>query len=174
MAKIDEEIGSLLDRFNESREKFKNEKENKVKRVSELKDEFELLATNKIKPIMIEYKKLLESKNIGCDVEETSGSEYRDSYSSVVMKDSYPSIALIVDYKTETSSRATHKPEIRFYPKEESIIAYEKKFVPDGSGSEGVEGSYEKEKVTDDFIREKIRDFVKGTFSKEWTQNDFY
>jgi hypothetical protein len=34
MVNVDEELGSLLDRFNESREKFKNEKENKEKRIS--------------------------------------------------------------------------------------------------------------------------------------------
>ena len=175
MVNVDEELGSLLDRFNESREKFKNEKENKEKRVSEFKNEFESFATNKIKPIMIEYKKLLENKNIGCDVEEKSASEYRDSYSSVTLRrDSSSSIALIVDYKTEASSRAAHKPEIRFYPKDESIIVYEQKFEPSGGGSAGVEGSYEKEMVTDDFVRSKIGDFLKEIFSKSWTEFDFY
>lgn len=174
MVKVDEELESLLDRFNESRKKFKNEKENKEKRVSGFKDEFKLFATNKIKPIMIEYKKLLESKNIGCDVEEKSGSEYRDSYSSVALRDSYSSVALIVDYKTETSSKAAHKPEIRFYPKDESIEIYEEKYEPGGSGSAGVEGSYEKETLTDNFIRSKIGDFLKETFSKTWTEHDFY
>ncbi|HXV88716.1 MAG TPA: hypothetical protein VD710_06445 [Nitrososphaeraceae archaeon] len=175
MVNVDEDLRSLLDRFNESREKFKNEKENKEKRVSEFKNEFELFATNKIKPIMIEYKKLLENKNIGCDVEEKSASEYRDSYSSVTLRrDSDSSIALIVDYNTETSSRAAHKPQIRFYPKDESIIVYEQKFEPSGGGSAGVEGSYEKERVTDDFIRSKIGDFLKEIFSKSWTEFDFY
>lgn len=64
----------------------KMRRKNKEKRVSEFKNEFELFATNKIKPIMIEYKKLLENKNIGCDVEEKSASEYRDSYSSVTLR----------------------------------------------------------------------------------------
>jgi hypothetical protein len=125
---------------------------------------------------MIEYKKLLERKNIGCDVEVKSASEYdRDSYSNVRLKrDSYLSIALIVDYKTETSSRAAHKPEIRFSPKDESIVIYEQKYEPGGNGSAGVEGSYEKERVTDDFIISKIGDFLKETFSKTWTQHDFY
>lgn len=150
-------------------------RKNKEKRVSEFKNEFELFATNKIKPIMIEYKKLLENKNIGCDVEEKSASEYRDSYSSVTLRrDSDSSIALIVDYNTETSSRAAHKPQIRFYPKDESIIVYEQKFEPSGGGSAGVEGSYEKERVTDDFIRSKIGDFLKEIFSKSWTEFDFY
>ena len=170
MVNVDEELGSLLDRFNESREKFKNEKENKAKRASEFKNEFELFATNKIKPIMIEYKKLFENKNIGCDVEEKSASEYRDSYSSVTLRrDSNSSIGLIVDYKSETSSTAAHKPEIRFYPKDESVIIYEQKYDPGGKGSAGVEGSYEKERVTDDFIRSKIGDFLKEIFSKSWT-----
>jgi hypothetical protein len=49
MVNVDEELGSLLDSFNESREKSKNEKENKEKRVSEFKDEFKLFAANKSK-----------------------------------------------------------------------------------------------------------------------------
>jgi len=166
MEENNKDLSSLLDKFNEKHKEFRAEKNNADKRVSDFKDEFKDIAIIKIKPIMVRYGELLESKNIGYHI----GEHFDVRYSPI--KD--PSISMIIDFNTEASRQASTKPEIRFSATGEFISLYEAEMDPHGSGSAGASGTLTKDEFTDELITEKIETFLRKIFSKDWTKYDFF
>jgi hypothetical protein len=65
------------------------------------------------------------------------------------------------------------KPALKFVSENKKITIYEKKFGPSGSGSSGKEGTYEPYQINESFVKEKLSNFFKSLFDKEWHLADF-
>jgi hypothetical protein len=121
MEENNKDLSSLLDKFNEKHKEFRAEKNNADKRVSDFKDEFKDIAINKIKPIMVRYGELLESKNIGYHI----GEHFDVRYSPI--KD--PSISMIIDFNTEASRQASTKRKLDSLQQENLFHCMRQKWI---------------------------------------------
>jgi hypothetical protein len=163
MEDIEKELGPLLDNYNKKYEEFKNDSERKVKETNEFEGQFKTLINTVIRPEMEKYKQLLDKRGFSSliKVEPEHGFENKS-----------PKISLTFSYK-KTKSYATSHPSITFSADGKTIRMYENKFDPGGSGGSGERGSFEINQITPELVREKLNDFLRSLFSREWQSYDF-
>ena len=161
MEDLKDELGPFIDKFNEARLKTDRERNDKNTREDEFRQEFKSITTDRIKPIMAEYQTLLELKNQRCNIIIKPGPEsyqYDD-----------PMISMTVGFPNNYSNYS----EITFSLQGESIGIHSNIRDPNGSGGSGPGGTYTKDQLTDEFIKEKLTSFVKDIYNKEWKSYSF-
>jgi hypothetical protein len=161
MEDIDEELGALLDNYNN---KFEGSGENH-KRLEEnqaIRNAFNELVENVIRPGMNKFSLLLSKKGFRCSILHEAGHQI----GSITMSLNYKKLAY-------TEFISAIPPQIKFRIENMKISINESKFDPSGLGCSVVEGTYDIHQITESFINSKLKDFLISLFNREWKSYDF-
>jgi hypothetical protein len=141
MEDIEKELGPLLDEYNNMQQKIKGKKRQEREQYIAREKEFKDLFNTIVKPVMADYSKYLETKNI-------------DSY---ITED--PNIAEIAfGFHPSDLTERRRSAEINFSRQDEKLRVVERNEMAT------VESNYEKQDLTHEFIRRKITDLIKNFF----------
>jgi len=149
---IDKELGKLFDKLEKKLQenKLTEDKEGQEKLVSDR--EFGELSDNIIQPIMLEYKKFLETKgkrvSLSCTVEKPHPLLQDITFE---LKDS------------NLLSKYGSVPKITFFPKDGRVHIFEEGTLGDGHP---IESSYNKNEITEEFVRKKLTALIKEYVDK--------
>jgi hypothetical protein len=163
MEDIEKELGPLLDTYNKKYEENKVTKQKKSEEIDDLKDRFNKLIEDVIKPEMNKFKGLLEKKGLTSSITVEPQNEWEK-------KQKDPSITFSFNYRN--SSHSSKPPSITFLGGSRTIDMFHQKWAPHGSGSAGKEESFNIDEITGDFIRSKMMGFFKELFDREWPSYD--
>jgi len=149
---IDKELGKSFDKLEKKllENKLAEDKEGQEKLVSDR--EFGELSDNIIQPIMLEYKKFLETKgkrvSLSCTVEKPHPLLQDITFE---LKDS------------NLLSKYGSVPKITFFPKDGRVHIFEEGTLGDGHP---IESSYNKNEITEEFVRKRLTGVIKEYVDK--------
>ena len=149
---IDKELGKSFDKLEKKllENKLAEDKEGQEKLVSDR--EFGELSDNIIQPIMLEYKKFLETKgkrvSLSCTVEKP-----------------HPLLQDITFELKDSNSLSKYGsvPKITFFPKDGRVHIFEEGTLGDGHP---IESSYNKNEITEEFVRKRLTGVIKEYVDK--------
>jgi hypothetical protein len=161
MEDIDTELGALLDNYNNKFEKS-GENHKRLEENQDIKNAFNALIENVIRPGMNKFSLMLSKKGFRCTIFHEAGHQI----GSITMSLNYKKL----DY---TEIIPPVPPQIKFRIVNRQISITESKFDPSGLGCSVAEGTYGIHQITESFINGKLKDFLISLFNREWKPHDF-
>ena len=152
MKGIDEELGPLLYKLEKKlkRKRIENEKQKRIELVPD--KEFNEISEKKILPVMIAYKKFLQTKeksvSLNCAIEK---SHQLDQGVTFELKDS------------TTISKYDSVRRITFFPRNGRVHIFEEGTLGDGHP---IESSYSKNEITEEFVRKRLTGLIREYVDK--------
>jgi hypothetical protein len=149
---LDDELGQSLHKLEKKlkRQKLENKKRKGAESVHD--KEFSEIIEKIILPIMIEYKKFLESKqenvNLNCIIEK----QYQLQES--------------ITFELKGSTKISKQDSVRritFFPRKDRVHIFEEGTLGDGHP---IELSYTKNEITEEFVRKKLTGLIKEYVDK--------
>ncbi len=152
LKRLDDELGPSLHKLEIKlkRQRLVNEKQ--LGQKSGFDKEFNEIIKKTVLPIMIEYKKFLESKQ-------------QNMYLSCIIERPYQ-LHEGITFELKDSIKMSRQPTVRritFFPRNERIHIFEEGLLGDGHP---VELSYAKNEISKEFVRKKMSSLVKEYIDK--------
>jgi hypothetical protein len=162
MEHIDKELGTLLDNYLEKFEVSQLSRQKQLKENQHFKNDFNKLVENVIIPEMNHYYTFLEDRGIGAAIIRSSLlHEAGHQGQSIILSFSYKK-SLYHEFTLLIS------PSIKVVTENRKIAIYENKFDASGVGCCAREGVYETSQITESFVKEKLSNFFKTLFKREF------
>jgi hypothetical protein len=153
---LEKELGPLIENFQNLLKDAKARKLDSLREDEDLKNEFNELSQHVIEPVMRRFESYLESKDVNSNV---------DIQSEIVGKKS-PSIGFSLHLKLTHESRF---PNIKFSLSGEKISVQEDRLMTKGEvNQDTVPQYYDKELITEEFVKERLIGLIKSCFDKDW------
>ncbi len=141
MEDIEKELGPVLDEYNKMQRKIKENKRQEREQYIAREKEFKVLFDKIVKPVMADYSKYLETKNI-------------DSY---ITED--PNMAdMAFGFHPSGLTERLRSAEIKFSRQDKKLKIVERNEMAT------VESNYEKQDLNQEFVRKKLTDLIKNFF----------
>lgn len=152
LKRLDDELGPSLHKLEIKlkRQRLVNEKQ--LEQKSGFDKEFNEIIKKTVLPIMIEYKKFLESKQ-------------QNMYLSCIIERPYQ-LHEGITFELKDSIKMSRQPTVRritFFPRNERIHIFEEGLLGDGHP---VELSYAKNEISKEFVRKKMSSLIKEYIDK--------
>ena len=149
---LDDELGPLLDKLAKKLKRQRLESE-KRKGVGIAPDKvFSEICENIILPVMVEYKKFLETREesilLNCVIEKSYELQKGITFE---LSDSKP------------KSNFVSVTSITFFPRNDRVHIFEQGTLGDGHP---IEGSYAKNEITEEFVRKRLTGLIKEYLDK--------
>ena len=152
LKRLDDELGPSLHKLEIKLKRRRLVTEKQLGQKSGFDKEFNELIKKNVLPIMIEYKKFLESKQ-------------QNMYLSCIIERPYQ-LHEGITFELKDSIKMSKQPTVRritFFPRNERIHIFEEGLLGDGHP---VELSYAKNEISKEFVRKKMSSLIKEYIDK--------
>ena len=156
MKDLEKELGPLIENFQKLLKDAKAKKLDSLREDEDLKKEFNNLSQHVIEPVMRKFESYLESKDVNSSVH----------IQSEIAAGKNPSIEFSLHLKLTHESRY---PNIKFSLSGEKISVQEHRLMSkDEVRQDMIPEFYDKEQITEEFIKERLIRLIKSCFDKDW------
>ena len=156
MEDFEKELGPLIENFQNLMKDAKAKKLNALRENEDLKKEFNKLSQQVIEPVMRKCERYLASKDVNSSVH---------THSEIVAGKN-PSIEFTLHLKLTHESKY---PNIKFSLSGEKISVQEDRLMTTGEVKQDLTPEYyDKEQITEEFIKERLIRLIKSCFDKDW------
>ena len=156
---LEKNLGSYIDNYNKKLEESEELNAAEQKSLEELKKQFIVLAEQTIKPTIKNFKNFLESRNQACSMEIKTPMNIDDELPSVIFEIRPP---------FKRNFALDNHPQLSFQlTRSEKIAVYSHKHMP-GAGNSGSEGEFGIDKITSEFVEQKIINLIKDCYDRSW------
>jgi hypothetical protein len=153
---LEKELGPLIENFQNLLKDAKAKKIDSLREDEDLKKEFNKVSKDVIEPVMRKFESYLKSKEVNSSV----------NVRSEIVSGKNPSIEFILHFKLTHESRY---PNIKFSSSGEKISIQEDRLITKGEVRQDmVPEYYDKEQITEEFIKERLIRLIKSCFDKNW------
>jgi hypothetical protein len=153
---LEKELGPLIENFQNLVKDAKAKKLDSLREDEDLKKEFNKLLQHVIEPVMRKFESYLASKNVNSSVHIQS--------ETVAGKN--PSVEFSLHLKLTHESKY---PNIKFTLSGEKISVQEDRLRTKGEVRQDMPPQYyDKEQITEEFIKERLIRLIKSCFDKNW------
>ena len=156
MEDLEKELGPLIENFQNLVKDAKAKKLDSLREDEDLKKEFNKLSQHVIEPVMRKFESYLESKDVNSSVH----------IQSEIVAGKNPSIEFSLHLKLARQSRY---PNIKFSLSGEKISVQEDRLMSkDEVRQDMIPEFYDKELITEKFVKERLLRLIKSCFDKDW------
>ena len=156
MEDFEKELGPLIENFQNLMKDAKAKKLNALRENEDLKKEFNKLSQHVIEPVMRKFERYLASKDVNSSVHTQSE----------IVAGKNPSIEFSLHLKLTHESKY---PNVRFSLSGEKISVQEDRLMTIGEVRQDLTPEYyDKEQITEEFIKERLIQLIKSCFDKDW------
>ncbi|HEY9490452.1 MAG TPA: hypothetical protein VIP56_00600 [Nitrososphaeraceae archaeon] len=156
MEDLEKELGPLIENFQNLVKDAKSKKLESLREDEDFKKEFNQLSKDVIEPVMRKFESYLESKDVNSSVH----------IQSQIVAGKNPSIEFSLHLKLTHESRY---PNIKFSSSGEKISVQEDRLMTkDEVSQDMIPEYYDKELITEEFVKERLIRLIKSCFDKDW------
>ena len=156
MEDLEKELGPLIENFQNLVRDAKEKKLDSLREDEDFKKEFNQLSKGVIEPVMRKFESYLQSKDVISSV----------NIQSQIVAGKNPSIEFSLHFKLTHESKY---PNIKFSSSGERISIQEDGLTAKGEVRQDMMPEYyDKEEITEEFIKERLIRLIKSCFDKNW------
>ncbi|TLX89060.1 MAG: hypothetical protein E6K94_11130 [Thaumarchaeota archaeon] len=156
MEDLEKELGPLIENFQNLVRDAKEKKLDSLREDEDFKKEFNQLSKGVIEPVMRKFESYLQSKDVNSSV----------NIQSQIVAGKNPSIEFSLHFKLTHESKY---PNIKFSSSGERISIQEDGLTAKGEVRQDMMPEYyDKEEITEEFIKERLIRLIKSCFDKNW------
>ena len=156
MEDLEKELGPLIENFQNLVRDAKEKKLDSLREDEDFKKEFNQLLKGVIEPVMRKFESYLQSKDVNSSV----------NIQSQIVAGKNPSIEFSLHFKLTHESKY---PNIKFSSSGERISIEEEGLMAKGEVRQDMMPEYyDKEEITEEFIKERLIRLIKSCFDKNW------
>jgi len=156
MEDLEKELGPLIENFQNLVKDAKAKKLESLREDEDFKEEFNQLSKDVIEPVMRKFESYLDSKDVNSSV----------NIQSQIVAGKNPSIEFSLHFKLTHESRY---PNIKFSSSGEKISVQEERLMTkDEVSQDMIPEYYDKELITEEFVKERLIRLIKSCFDKDW------
>ena len=156
MEDLEKELGPLIENFQNLVRDAKEKKLDSLREDEDFKKEFNQLSKGVIEPVMRKFESYLQSKDVNSSV----------NIQSQIVAGKNPSIEFSLHFKLTHESKY---PNIKFSSSGERISIEEDGLMAKGEVRQDMMPEYyDKEEITEEFIKERLIRLIKSCFDKNW------
>ncbi len=156
MEDLEKELGPLIENFQNLVRDAKAKKLDSLRDDEDFKKEFNQLSKDVIEPVMRKFESYLQSKDVNSSV----------NIQSQIVAGKNPSIEFSLHFKLTHESKY---PNIKFSSSGERISIQEDGLMAKGEVRQDMMPEYyDKEEITEEFIKERLIRLIKSCFDKNW------
>jgi len=153
---LEKELGPLIENFQNLVRDAKEKKLDSLREDEDFKKEFNQLSKGVIEPVMRKFESYLQSKDVNSSV----------NIQSQIVAGKNPSIEFSLHFKLTHESKY---PNIKFSSSGERISIQEDGLTAKGEVRQDMMPEYyDKEEITEEFIKERLIRLIKSCFDKNW------
>jgi hypothetical protein len=153
---LEKELGPLIENFQNLVKDAKAKKLDALREDEDLKKEFNRLSQHVIEPVMRKFESYLASKDVNSSVH----------IQSEIVAGKNPSVKFSLHLKLTHESKY---PNVKFSLSGEKISVQEERLMTvDEVRQDLTPEYYDKEQITEEFIKERIIRLIKSCFDKDW------
>jgi hypothetical protein len=153
---LEKELGPLIENFQNLVRDAKEKKLDSLREDEDFKKEFNQLLKGVIEPVMRKFESYLQSKDVNSSV----------NIQSQIVAGKNPSIEFSLHFKLTHESKY---PNIKFSSSGERISIEEDGLMAKGEVRQDMMPEYyDKEEITEEFIKERLIRLIKSCFDKNW------
>jgi hypothetical protein len=153
---LEKELGPLIENFQNLVKDAKAKKIDSLREDEDFKKEFNQLSMDVIQPVMRKFESYLRSKDVNSSV----------NIQSQIVAGKNPSIEFSLHFKLTHESRY---PNIKFSSSGKKISFQEERLMAKGEVRQDMMPEYyDKEQVTEEFVKERLIRLIKSCFDKNW------
>jgi hypothetical protein len=153
---LEKELGPLIENFQNLVNDAKAKKIDSLREDEDFKKEFNQLSMDVIQPVMRKFESYLKSKDVNSSV----------NIQSQIVAGKNPSIEFSLHFKLTHESRY---PNIKFSSSGKKISFQEERLMAKGEVRQDMMPEYyDKEQVTEEFVKERLIRLIKSCFDKNW------
>jgi hypothetical protein len=153
---LEKELGPLIENFQNLVKDAKAKKIDSLREDEDFKKEFNQLSMDVIQPVMRKFESYLKSKDVNSSV----------NIQSQIVAGKNPSIEFSLHFKLTHESRY---PNIKFSSSGKKISFQEERLMAKGEVRQDMMPEYyDKEQVTEEFVKERLIRLIKSCFDKNW------
>jgi hypothetical protein len=153
---LEKELGPLIENFQNLVRDAKEKKLDSLREDEDFKKEFNQLSKGVIEPVMRKFESYLQSKDVNSSV----------NIQSQIVAGKNPSIEFSLHFKLTHESKY---PNIKFSSSGERISIQEDGLMAKGEVRQDMMPEYyDKEQVTEEFVKERLIRLIKSCFDKNW------
>jgi hypothetical protein len=153
---LEKELGPLIENFQNLVKDAKAKKIDSLREDEDFKKEFNQLSMDVIQPMMRKFESYLKSKDVNSSV----------NIQSQIVAGKNPSIEFSLHFKLTHESRY---PNIKFSSSGKKISFQEERLMAKGEVRQDMMPEYyDKEQVTEEFVKERLIRLIKSCFDKNW------
>jgi len=153
---LEKELGPLIENFQNLVRDAKEKKLDSLREDEDFKKEFNQLSKGVIEPVMRKFESYLQSKDVISSV----------NIQSQIVAGKNPSIEFSLHFKLTHESKY---PNIKFSSSGERISIQEDGLTAKGEVRQDMMPEYyDKEEITEEFIKERLIRLIKSCFDKNW------
>jgi hypothetical protein len=153
---LEKELGPLIENFQNLVKDAKAKKLDSLREDEDFKKEFNQLSKDVIEPVMRKFESYLKSKDVNSSV----------NIQSQIVAGKNPSIEFSLHFKLTHESRY---PNIKFSSSGKKISFQEERLMAKGEVRQDMMPEYyDKEQVTEEFVKERLIRLIKSCFDKNW------
>jgi hypothetical protein len=153
---LEKELGPLIENFQNLVRDAKAKKLDSLRDDEDFKKEFNQLSKDVIEPVMRKFESYLQSKDVNSSV----------NIQSQIVAGKNPSIEFSLHFKLTHESKY---PNIKFSSSGERISIQEDGLMAKGEVRQDMMPEYyDKEEITEEFIKERLIRLIKSCFDKNW------
>ena len=156
MEDLEKELGPLIENFQNLVRDAKEKKLDSLREDEDFKKEFNQLSKGVIEPVMRKFESYLQSKDVNSSA----------NIQSQIVAGKNPSIEFSLHFKLTHESKY---PNIKFSSSGERISIQEDGLTAKGEVRQDMMPEYyDKEEITEEFIKERLIRLIKSCFDKNW------
>lgn len=156
MEDLEKELGPLIENFQNLVKDAKAKKLDALREDEDLKKEFNKLSQDIIEPVMRKFESYLASKDVNSSVH----------IQSEIVAGKNPSVEFSLHLKLTYESKY---PNVKFSLSGEKISVQEERLMTvDEVRQDLTPEYYDKEQITEEFIKERLIRLIKSCFDKDW------
>jgi len=153
---LEKELGPLIENFQNLVRDAKEKKLDSLREDEDFKKEFNQLSKGVIEPVMRKFESYLQSKDVNSSA----------NIQSQIVAGKNPSIEFSLHFKLTHESKY---PNIKFSSSGERISIQEDGLTAKGEVRQDMMPEYyDKEEITEEFIKERLIRLIKSCFDKNW------
>jgi hypothetical protein len=153
---LEKELGPLIENFQNLVKDAKAKKLDALREDEDLKKEFNRLSQHVIEPVMRKFESYLASKDVNSSVH----------IQSEIVAGKNPSVKFSLHLKLTHESKY---PNVKFSLSGEKISVQEERLMTvDEVRQDLTPEYYDKEQITEEFIKERLIRLIKSCFDKDW------
>ena len=156
MEDLEKELGPLIENFQNLVKDAKAKKLDALREDEDLKKEFNKLSQDIIEPVMRKFESYLASKDVNSSVH----------IQSEIVAGKNPNVEFSLHLKLTYESKY---PNVKFSLSGEKISVQEERLMTvDEVRQDLTPEYYDKEQITEEFIKERLIRLIKSCFDKDW------